>query len=94
MLNLDNLYTIIKNNEFLPENRWDVCHVTALIEQRIVLERIAELLDVARLNWADIGSQLDRIAVALEVIVSEDEPDDKSGEDEPDGDQPKTALIK
>lgn len=66
MLNIKELGDLFTDKNAPPEDTRTILIVIALVEQRIVLERIAELLDVARLNWGDIGSQLDRIAGALD----------------------------
>ncbi len=70
MLNIKSFYELIegKNVEsfFFSQESPHLLITIALIEQRIVLERIAELLDAWREDGQELGSQLDRIATALE----------------------------
>lgn len=97
MLNIEALYEMIQGDAFLPEEKWKVYLVTALVEQRIILGRIAELLDVHHMGLSEIESDLNRIVevfkdhnimvaakfdAAMKVIIDEP-PEDELPADEP-----------
>jgi len=67
MLNIKELYQEIKDPKIPAEERLVMLMVIAQVEQRIQLERIAELLDVHHMELSGIESVLNRIADALEA---------------------------
>lgn len=66
MLNIKELGDILADKNTPSEDTRTTLIVIALVEQRIILERIAELLDVIYVDRADIEMELKRIAGALE----------------------------
>jgi len=66
MLNIKELSDILADARTSSDDARTTLIVIALIEQRIVLERIAELLQGQHMQYEDFELQLDRIALALE----------------------------
>jgi len=70
MLNIKAFYKLTEGKDiasfFFSQESPHLLMTIALIEQRIVLERIAELLQGQHMQYEDFELQLDRIALALE----------------------------
>ena len=66
MLNIKELSDILADARTSSDDARTTLIVIALVEQRMVLERIAERLDVQYMAFPEIESRLDRIALALE----------------------------
>ena len=66
MLNIKELSGLLADQNAPAEDTRTTLIVIALVEQRLVLERIAGLLDVGHMDSGDMQGQLGRIADAFE----------------------------